>query len=88
MEKIRNLAGFAAGKKQKDLKPWQNDILRHTSIGMMLKKTNFAYGRVAEEHGNTETVIRNHYKGIMPSEEEVKKFYNIYPSKKHKHTKK
>lgn len=87
MEKIRNLAGFAAGKKQKDLKPWQNDILRHTSIGMMLKKTNFAYGRVAEEHGNTEIVIRNHYKGIMPSEEEVKKFYNIYPSKKSKNKK-
>jgi len=87
MEKIRNLAGFAAGKKQKDLKPWQNDILRHTSIGMMLKKTNFAYGRVAEEHGNTETVIRNHYKGIMPSEEEVKRFYNIYPIKMHKNIK-
>ena len=80
MEKIRNLAGFAAGKKQKDLKPWQNDILRHTSIGMMLKKTNFAYGRVAEEHGNTETVIRNHYKGILPSEAEMKHFYSIFPN--------
>lgn len=80
MEKIRNLAGFAAGKKQEGLKPWQNDILRHTSITMMLKKTNFAYGLVAEEHGNTETVIRNHYKGILPTQAEVQKYYGIFPT--------
>ena len=82
MEKIRNLAGFAAGKRQDGLKPWQNDILRHTSITMMLKKTNFAYGLVAEEHGNTETVIRNHYKGIIPTQAEVLKFYGIKPKPK------
>ena len=82
IDKIRNLAGFAAGTKKEGLKPWQIDILRHTSVTMMLKKTNFAYGLVAEEHGNTETVIRNHYKGILPTQAEVDKFYGIFPTEK------
>ncbi len=59
------------------LKPWPDDVLRHTAISHYFRQTG-SYGRTAEQFGNSEAIIKAHYQGRVSSED-TKKFYGIKP---------
>ena len=63
-----------------DLKPWIDDIMRHTAISHYFRKTG-SYGQTAEQFGNSEAIIKAHYQGRVNSEDTAK-FYAIKPAKK------
>lgn len=62
--------------------PWIEDILRHTGISHFFRKTG-SYGVTAEESGNSEAIIKQHYQSRVTSEE-TKRFYAIMPTRKRK----
>jgi integrase len=71
----------ACCKKDKiTLKPWIDDVLRHTAISHYFRKTG-SYGQTAEQFGNSEAIIKNHYQGRVSSED-TKKFYALLPKSK------
>jgi len=51
--------------------------MRHTAISHYFRKTG-SYGFTAEQFGNSEAIIKNHYQGRVSSEES-KAFYQIMP---------
>jgi integrase len=65
---------------QPDLKRWTPDIMRHTAISHYFRKTG-SYGQTAEQFGNSEAIIKQHYQGRVSSDD-MKKFYAIKPRKK------
>jgi len=69
--------GFEAVKARAGLKGWTPDIMRHTAISHYFRKTG-SYGFTAEQFGNSEAIIKNHYQGRVSSEES-KAFYQIMP---------
>jgi integrase len=56
---------------------WEPDIMRHTAISHYFRKTG-SYGETAEQFGNSEAIIKNHYQGRVSSED-AKRFYAILP---------
>ena len=58
---------------------WQSDFLRHTSISHYFRRCG-SYGKTAEFHGNSESIIKQHYQGRVTSAE-TKRFYEIMPTK-------
>jgi integrase len=70
---------FDAVKLAAGLKEWTPDVMRHTAISHYFRKTG-SYGFTAEQFGNSEAVIKNHYQGRVSSEE-TKAFYQIMPGK-------
>lgn len=70
---------FTAIKKAAGLTPWTPDVLRHTSISHYFRLSG-SYGRTAEFHGNSESVIKQHYQGRV-STEDTKRFYGLLPKK-------
>ena len=67
-------------EKKPDLKPWTVDILRHAAISHYFRKTG-SYGQTAEQFGNSEAIIKNHYQGRV-STADTAKFYALKPAKK------
>jgi site-specific recombinase XerD len=66
-------------KKAAGITTWQPDILRHTSISHYFRRSG-SYGKTAEFHGNSESIIKAHYQGRV-STEDTKKFYALLPKK-------
>lgn len=62
------------------LRPWTQDIMRHTAISHYFRKTG-SYGHTAEQFGNSEAIIKKHYQGRVTSEDTAK-FYALKPTKK------
>jgi integrase/recombinase XerD len=79
-DRVRLLAGFGRPtKKHPELKPWPDDVLRHTAITHKLNDAGSA-AKTALWAGNSEDTIHEHYKGIAgPSES--KRFWRIMPDK-------
>lgn len=61
-------------------RPWVPDIMRHTAISHFFRQSG-SFGLTAEQFGNSEAVIKNHYHGRVSSEDTTK-FYAILPSLK------
>jgi len=57
---------------------WPHDALRHTAASHAIRKAG-SYGRVAEEFGNSEAILKRHYQGRVSSAD-TKAFYGIKPS--------
>lgn len=66
-------------KKPTGFKPWPEDVLRHTAISHYFRKT-MSFGDTAEQFGNSESVIKKHYKSNVSSDD-TKKFYALRPAK-------
>ncbi len=71
---------FIAVKASAGLKTWTPDVMRHTAISHYFRKCG-SYGFTAEQFGNSETIIKNHYQGRVSSEE-TKAFYRLMPSRR------
>jgi integrase len=68
---------FDAVKGAAGLKEWPSDVMRHTAISHYFRKSG-SYGFTAEQFGNSESIIKNHYQGRVSSED-TKAFYKIMP---------
>lgn len=71
---------FNKVKAAAGLTSWTPDIMRHTAISHYFRKCG-SYGLTAEQFGNSEAIIKKHYKGRV-STADTKVFYSILPSKK------
>ncbi len=75
---VKIAAGFGTpDEKHPKLKPWPADVMRHTAISHYFRKTG-SYGKTAEQFGNSEAIIKNHYQGRVTSDD-TKKFYALRP---------
>ena len=62
---VKEAAGFGTPTKEDPtLKPWTQDIMRHTAISMHLAKHQHE-GHTAAWAGNSPDVIQKHYKGLV-----------------------
>jgi len=78
LRQIRAQAGYGPRTEaQPHLKPWVPDVLRHTAISHYFRLTG-SYGRTAEQFGNSEGIIKQHYQGRVSSAD-TKKFYALRP---------
>jgi integrase len=80
---IKTKAGFGGRAKsdpENKLKPWPEDVLRHTAISHFFRKTG-SYGLTAEQFGNSESIIKLHYQGRVTSQD-TKRFYRLTPQRK------
>jgi integrase len=66
--------------ERKHLKPWPEDVLRHTAISHYFRLTG-SYGQTAEQFGNSEAIIKKHYQGRVSSAD-TKLFYESQPKMK------
>ena len=65
------------GNGGEELKPWPDDVLRHTAISHYFRKTG-SYGQTAEQFGNSESIIKKHYQSRVSSKH-TKRFYALRP---------
>lgn len=80
-DKVKLAAGFGTpDDKSPNLRPWPVDVMRHTAISHYFRDTG-SYGKTAEQFGNSEAIIKNHYQGRVNSED-TKNFYALLPTKK------
>ena len=70
---------FDAVRAAAGLREWTPDVLRHTAISHYFRKTG-SYGFTAEQFGNSEAIIKNHYQGRVSSDD-TNAFYQIMPGK-------
>lgn len=75
-DKVRKLSGYRVRSK-KEGKDWIQDGLRHTYGSMWLAK-NKKLSELAEHMGNSEYVIRKHYRKVV-SEKDWKIFWALTP---------
>ncbi|NRA49521.1 MAG: tyrosine-type recombinase/integrase [Phaeodactylibacter sp.] len=83
--KIRQAAGFKGGaattekqrQAEKDLKPWQSDVTRHSAISNRVRQKG-DINTTATWAGNSPAVIRKHYLGLVSGSESAE-FWNISP---------
>lgn len=81
-DRVKLAAGFGTpddGDKL-ELKPWPVDVMRHTAISHYFRKTG-SYGQTAEQFGNSEAIIKDHYQGRVSSTD-TQNFYTIKPKAK------
>jgi integrase len=82
---LKRMIGFA-GRLEKDgdadLRPWPQDVMRHTAISHFFRKTG-SYGLAAEQFGNSETIIKKHYQSRVSSQE-TNAFYALLPTNRRK----
>ena len=79
-DEVKRAAGFGGRTADADgLKPWPEDVLRHTAVSHYLRLTG-SYGRTADQFGNSEAIIKAHYKGRFTTED-TRRFYALQPSK-------
>jgi integrase len=64
-------------QENSNMKHWVHDVLRHTAISHYFRQTG-SYGRTAEQFGNSEAIIKNHYQSRVSSED-TKRFYALLP---------
>jgi integrase len=77
---VKRSAGFGTpNPKHPDLRPWPVDVMRHTVVSHYFRLTG-SYGRTAEQFGNSEAVIKNHYQGRVTSKD-TKQFYALRRTK-------
>jgi hypothetical protein len=67
-------------KEQARLERWIQDGLRHTAVSHYFRKTG-SFGLCAEWAGNSEAVIREHYKARTTAAETAT-YWNLYPDRK------
>ena len=78
LQQVRASIGYGAPTPDHPhLKPWVPDVLRHTAISHYFRLTG-SYGRSAEQFGNSESIIKDHYQGRVSSAD-TKRFYAILP---------
>jgi integrase len=63
--------------KTPNLKPWPEDVMRHTAVSHFFRLTG-SYGQTAEQFGNSEPIIKRHYQGRVSSRD-TKMFYALLP---------
>lgn len=68
---------FDAVKRAAKITTWTPDILRHSAISYFFRDSG-SYGLTAEQFGNSEAIIKDHYQGRV-STEDATKFYAIQP---------
>ena len=79
LQQVRASVGYGAPTPEHPhLKPWVPDVLRHTAISHYFRLTG-SYGRSAEQFGNSESIIKDHYQGRVSSAD-TKRFYAILPT--------
>lgn len=66
-----------------ELPRWPQDIMRHTAASMMLAHTENA-GKVALELGNSVTMLLNHYRELVTTEQ-AQAFWNSFPACERNH---
>jgi integrase len=71
---------FRKVKAAAKITEWPVDVMRHTAISHYFRKTG-SYGQTAEQFGNSEAIIKNHYQGRVSSDD-TEKFYALKPAKK------
>jgi integrase len=76
---VKEAAGFGTTDDNATRTPWTPDAMRHTAISFYFRNTG-SYGQTAEQFGNSEAIIKNHYQGRVSSKD-TKKFYALKPSK-------
>jgi len=76
---IRLNAGFGNPEANAKLKPWVEDVMRHTAISHYFRKCE-SFGFTAEWAGNSEQIIKDHYQGKVSSKD-MKAFYALRPKK-------
>ncbi len=80
---VKMAAGFGTpdpdDEKRATLKPWPDDVLRHTAISHHFRLHN-SYGKAAEQFGNSEAIIKKHYQSRVSSDE-TKQFFALVPGK-------
>lgn len=77
---VKESIGYGTATKEKPhLKPWPDDVLRHTAISNFFRDTG-SYGLTAEQFGNSEKIIKDHYHSRISSED-AKRFYALRPTK-------
>lgn len=64
-------------EKHPDLKPWTQDIMRHTAISFHLARYQHE-GRTAQWAGNSPDMVQRHYKGLVKLTE-ARRFWKILP---------
>jgi hypothetical protein len=75
---VKAAAGWGAkSKEQPELKPWTQDIMRHTAISNHLAHYQHE-GKTATWAGNSPDIIQRHYKGLVKQSEAVE-FWSIAP---------
>jgi integrase len=70
---------FRAVKVAAKITSWPVDVMRHTAVSHYFRKTG-SYGQTAEQFGNSEAIIKNHYQGRVSSAD-AKKFYALKPAR-------
>ena len=71
---VRGLAGWGESNR------CPHDVLRHTAISHYFRLSG-SYGLCAERHGNSESIIRGHYQGLVSSADTTR-FYALRPTPK------
>jgi integrase len=71
---------FRKVKADAKITEWPQDLMRHTAISHYFRKTG-SYGQTAEQFGNSEAIIKNHYQGRVSSDD-TEKFYALKPTTK------
>ncbi|MDB6032964.1 MAG: hypothetical protein JWM16_3302 [Verrucomicrobiales bacterium] len=81
-DRVRLAAGFGNEIKGKpdstDLKPWVEDVMRHTAISHHFKQQQHE-GKTASWAGNTPEVIHTYYKNLV-KEKDTKEFWSLTPA--------
>ena len=75
---VKEAAGFGTHTEEKKLVPWVPDIMRHTAISHYFRKTG-SYGQTAEQFGNSEAIIKEHYQGRVTTSD-TEKFFALKPT--------
>lgn len=68
---------FAAVRARAGLTQWPVDVLRHTAISHHFRKHK-SYGLTAEQHGNSERIIKKEYQSRVTTAE-MQRFYALKP---------
>jgi integrase len=81
LDTLKRRAGFSGRvdpEQDGDLKPWPQDVLRHTGISHFFRSTG-SYGLTCEMAGNSEAIVKKFYQGRV-STADTQAFYSIKPS--------
>ena len=68
---------FDTVRKAAGITDWPADVLRHTAVSHYFRRTG-SYGQTAEQFGNSEAIIRQHYQARV-SGADTERFFAILP---------
>lgn len=88
LKHVKRAAGYKSGlvrteggddwEADQGLTPYSADITRHT-FGSFLYGRELNYNEVADQMGNSASIVKRHYKKALP-EEQVERFWNLTPA--------